>query len=282
MISLRTLLPWRFSSLLMSVANKVADTPDLVDVLPQVKSRSQTRVKVTDAPLRQPEAVEYRYERKFLVSNLNKPDIEALIRLHPAAFSEIYYERTINNVYFDSSALDSYFAAVDGELNRTKCRIRWYGDLFGFIEKPVLELKIKKGLVGTKKSYRLQPFTFEKGFQARFLFDVLKKSSLPDALLLGMQTLQPILVNRYSRKYFQSADRNYRITLDTNLEYYRIDAHNPDFLYRSLDRTHIVVELKYGQEWAKDAHKISNAFPFRMTKNSKFTNGIQALYLFKG
>lgn len=282
MISLRTLLPWRFNSVLMSVVNKIAETPDLVEVLPQVKPRPQTTVKVADAPARQPDASEYRYERKFLVSNLNKSDIEALIRFHPAAFSEIYYERTINNVYFDSSTLDSYFAAVDGELNRTKCRLRWYGELFGFVKKPVLELKIKKGLLGTKKSYPLQPFIFEKGFKTRILFDVLKKSALPDALLLGMQTLQPILVNRYSRKYFQSADQNFRITVDTNLEYYRIDVHNQAFLYRSVDRTRIVVELKYGQKFAKEAHRISNVFPFRMTKNSKFTNGIQALYLFKG
>ena len=43
----------------------------------------------------------YRYERKFLVEALNRFDIEAIIKMHPSGFSEIYRERYINNIYFD-------------------------------------------------------------------------------------------------------------------------------------------------------------------------------------
>ena len=38
------------------------------------------------------------------------------------------------------SLIKNCFNNVDGLKNRVKVRIRWYGDLFGVIEKPVLEL----------------------------------------------------------------------------------------------------------------------------------------------
>ena len=79
----------------------------------------------------------YRYERKFFISKLTKYEVESLIKLHPAMFSEIYFPRFVNNLYFDSFNMKSYFDSVDGSPNRRKIRIRWYGDLFGDIEKPV-------------------------------------------------------------------------------------------------------------------------------------------------
>ena len=87
----------------------------------------------------------WRYERKFFISGLKKEDIEFMVKLHPAIFREIYHERTVNNLYFDSYEMKSYLDNVSGNSQRAKVRIRWYGDLFGIIEKPVLEVKIKRG-----------------------------------------------------------------------------------------------------------------------------------------
>jgi hypothetical protein len=44
-------------------------------------------------------------------------------------------------------------------MDRTKYRIRWYGKTIDIISNPVLELKIKKGLLGTKKKIELQPIS---------------------------------------------------------------------------------------------------------------------------
>jgi len=33
---------------------------------------------------------DFRYERKFLISGLTKAEVESIIKLHPAMFSEIY------------------------------------------------------------------------------------------------------------------------------------------------------------------------------------------------
>ena len=39
----------------------------------------------------------------------------------------------------------------------------------------------------------------------------------------------------------------------------------------------IVVELKYSPERDEAAREVASSMPFRMTKNSKYTNGVDAL-----
>ncbi|NIR47298.1 polyphosphate polymerase domain-containing protein [candidate division KSB1 bacterium] len=221
----------------------------------------------------------FRFERKFVVDSLSKPEIEALVKLHPAVFSEIFYERLVNNIYLDSCSLQNYFANIDGLHSRRKCRIRWYGDLFGHIEKPVLELKIKEGLLGRKESYPLPSFSLDENFQLNAIREVFKKSEIPAPLVDDLLSLQPALLNRYSRRYFQSADRNYRITIDSQMEYYRIDPHSNSFLQRMVDGESVIVELKYNHDQDNFAQMISTHFPYRMTKSSKYVNGVQKLYL---
>ena len=45
---------------------------------------------------------QFRYERKFFISQLTKFEVESMIRIHPAVFSEIYHKRFVNNIYFDT------------------------------------------------------------------------------------------------------------------------------------------------------------------------------------
>lgn len=221
---------------------------------------------------------DYRYERKFFVSALTGPEIELMVKLHPASFSEIYHERFINNIYLDSVDMRNYFDNVDGLRDRVKVRIRWYGDLFGYIDKPVLELKIKRGLVGRKESYPLVPFSMDENLERNTLVDVFSRSEIPEILRLDLNWLEASLLNRYRRKYFQSADRRYRITIDSDMEFYQIRAYNNAFLHRSVDRDSLVVELKYTTENDQHVEQIANLFPVRVTRSSKYVNGIERVY----
>ena len=47
-----------------------------------------------------------------------------------------------------------------------------------------------------------------------------------------------------------------------------------NFLYPYREELKTVVELKYDQEWDVEAEKITNQFPFRLDKNSKFVAGM--------
>jgi hypothetical protein len=218
---------------------------------------------------------DYRYERKFCVSGLTDREVESLIRLHPVMFLEVYPPRWINNVYLDSLDRRNYRDNLDGIDHRVKVRIRWYGDLLGPEVRAALELKIKLGLLGTKRHFPLMPFSVDNARRIIRMRDALERSAIPQVLKLELLSLEPALLNRYRRKYFQSADGRFRITIDSQMESYRIRASDHQLLHRSVDRTSTIVELKYDPAHDPDAPRISNRFPFRMTKNSKYVSGIE-------
>ncbi len=219
----------------------------------------------------------YRYERKFALNGISIHEILDLVKFHPAIFTELYPPRFVNNIYFDSLNRDSYYDTLDGVAQRVKVRIRWYGGLFGFIAKPILELKIRKGLLGTKQSRPLAPFSLDNTFNQETLQQVLADSQLDEFLHLHVALLNPSLINRYYRYYFQSFDGAFRITIDTGMEFYPADTPPHPDMYRFTDYHNTVLELKYDPDNSRDASHILNAFPFRMTKNSKYTNGMDCL-----
>lgn len=221
----------------------------------------------------------FRKERKFAISNMNVGVVESIVRSHHAMFFRPFPARFINNIYFDTSGFGNYKDNQLGSPLRHKFRIRWYGDQFGNVEKPVLEIKIKKGIAGTKRHFKLAPFELKKGISKNDIKAIFSKSDLPLEIQESLKYLEPTLLNRYFRKYYLSANRKYRITLDTKLQYTRISEHQNYFLRIAKNDSDVVMEMKYDVEDDQDAGRISSAFPFRMTKNSKYVNGIDHLDL---
>jgi SPX domain protein involved in polyphosphate accumulation len=221
---------------------------------------------------------EYRYERKFFVNSLSKYDIESIIKLHPAKFSELYHQRFVNNIYLDSSGLNNYFDNIQGNMQRTKTRIRWYGKLFGNIETPILEFKIKNGLLGRKSHYSLNSFSLDNTFNIQKLIQNIQNSKVPIAVESIIKYLKPTLLNRYSRRYFISNDKQYRITIDSDQVFYKIGHQNNSFKSEIIDNTNIILELKYDVDAENNVNSITNHFPFRLTKSSKYIAGIERLY----
>lgn len=220
----------------------------------------------------------YRYERKYVVVNHDATKVESIIKFHPAIFKEIYQERFINNIYFDTLGFKNYNDNVDGCSDRMKVRIRWYGNLFGKIIKPTLEFKIKKGLVGYKESFLLDSYEMKKSFSINDIHSILAKSKIPEWAKNKFHALHPTLLNRYSRKYYLSSDKNYRVTIDKRLEYYKISSFNNNFSSYSQDLHSTTIELKYDANSDSNANNISAKFPFRLSKNSKYVNGIDLIY----
>jgi SPX domain protein involved in polyphosphate accumulation len=218
----------------------------------------------------------YRYEVKFVVEGLDIHHARALLRTHPACFSEVYPPRYVNNIYFDTVVQTAYWHNLAGAADRAKLRIRWYGKLFGAISRPVLEYKIKRGSVGTKLAYPLPPFRLDTGFSQGDLMDIIQSAgSLPAEVRRDLTHLRVALLNRYYRAYFATPDRRFRVTLDSELTFYRICCLQNTFAHRQIDRRHLIVELKYDAQYASEAHRIASRFPFRATRNSKYVAGIQ-------
>ena len=220
----------------------------------------------------------FRYERKFFISELNKHEVEAAVKLHPSMFDEIYYKRNINNIYFDSFDMANFFDNVDGLSQRVKFRIRWYGELLGYIEKPVLEVKIKQGQLGGKLHYPLDPFYMDENLTNKKVSEIISKAKMPGEIKYILLSLNYTLLNRYTRKYFQSKDKKYRITIDTDMKYVQLSHLYNSYLYELVDYLHNILELKYDKDDDEGARVITNHFLFRMTKSSKYVTGIEKLH----
>jgi len=219
-----------------------------------------------------------RYERKFLVTGLARPHVEQGIRMHPARFHEIHHRRFVNNCYFDTAGLTAYREAVNGTARRMKVRVRWYGPLLGDIERPVLEIKTKRGLLGGKTQYPLPPMTLAARGHGPTLASWVEGADLPPELDV-LRTLRAALVNRYARRYFIAADPRFRLTLDDELEYHTVTAPIRRFASFEDDPLTTIIELKYVPEADGDAPGITTRLGFRMTKSSKYVEGMRRLGL---
>ncbi len=216
----------------------------------------------------------HRFERKFAVEGLSPHALKAVVKLHPALFREVFVPRRINNIYLDGIGLKAFYENTSGISQRKKVRIRWYGDLLGYIAKPVLEHKIKSGMLGTKSSWQLPPFTLDDSFDSKKWLELVLKSDLPAMAKEELLSMAPILLNSYYRTYYVSADKNFRITVDEDLQYYGISAVNNYFVKKRIQKSQLILELKYPAEKDDEADRITQHFPFRLTKSSKYVNGV--------
>lgn len=219
-----------------------------------------------------------RYEHKFFVDNIDRNTAQNIIQHHPALFFEIYHERYVNNIYFDDIGFNNFKDNIDGIMYRKKYRIRWYNKMLTIIDKPILELKLKMGLVGSKKYYPLNQFELSKGININKLKGLIGRFKFDSKTKLSMQEQRPVLLNRYRRKYFESRDKRFRITIDDEQSFFKFNTLNNFFLQKHKDSSNIIIELKYDRKYSSEAEHITNMLPFRLTKSSKYARGITLLY----
>ena len=219
-----------------------------------------------------------RFERKFIIPERLTHSIEEVIKSNSALMRKIFYPRFVNNIYFDNPSFRFYFENIDGVCERMKMRIRWYGNLKDRIKKPVLELKQKHGLTGTKSFFRMPSFNLSDIYQPGFLSSLFQKANLDMRKKNLMLSLKPTLINRYQRKYFLSLDQKFRLTIDDHLEYFPVSS--PEQLSSGglKDSLSMIMELKYSPIYQLESANITQEFPFRVKKNSKYVRGVQIIY----
>ena len=92
-----------------------------------------------------------------------------------------------------------------------------------------MEKKIKIGWVGTKEVYDIESIDFKnsKSFK-NYFFNGMKK--LPLKSLNEIKNLNPVLMNTYDRQYLISSCTRFRLTIDTNQEFFSIRKFKNNFL----------------------------------------------------
>ncbi len=222
-----------------------------------------------------------RYELKYAFPEERLGAVLQAVRDHPAAFGEIFHKRQINNIYFDTSDLRNYWANINGVGNREKYRIRWYGETFGFIASPTLEIKRKFGLVGDKKAKKMPAFELGHDFSWFKVAQVIEAAyagtdNPESAIFINNLLVQyPTIINHYQRQYFMTRDKKFRLTIDTDINYQKI---TPNYVSAdSLPERRIIVEIKFDQSHALEAGIVTNGFDWRLSRNSKYVNGVNLL-----
>lgn len=205
-----------------------------------------------------------RFERKYRVENLSMPHIKQIIKSHPASFYKLYPNRTVNNIYFDSPNMVCLNDNLMGINVRKKYRTRWYGADTKQIIHPKLEVKYKENELGGKTIFDLPSFELSN-------IKALQKEV--NHLIPQQFSLQATLLNSYERSYWGTKDGKFRITIDSNLRFHSL-LHSPNFIRYLYRDPVVIVELKYDREDEKDLHRITRFLPFRLSKNSKYVNGI--------
>ncbi|OGY78766.1 MAG: hypothetical protein A3B74_03180 [Candidatus Kerfeldbacteria bacterium RIFCSPHIGHO2_02_FULL_42_14] len=214
----------------------------------------------------------WRFERKFIVPRI-APELEQVLRTHPAMFRSLYPARFVSNVYFDTLSFQFVSDTVDGVANRSKVRVRWYGDHNTYMIHAALEVKYKYGFLTRKVVYPLPPFELPMLFSRDF-FAHIKASEVPTSLAYTLQTLKPVLSNHYFRRYFISADRKFRITIDDQLSNSIILRDTPARSTSSLG-TFVILELKYAPAYDEEVSSITQYFTARLSKFSKYAYGFE-------
>ena len=95
-----------------------------------------------------------RFEKKWVVSNTTHIAICLAFYKSNFFFRDLYPTRKINTIYYDDSKLTSLRENIDGTYDKTKYRIRWYGEKDQIIN-PQFEVKKKKRTCNSKKKYMI-------------------------------------------------------------------------------------------------------------------------------
>ena len=105
----------------------------------------------------------------------------------------------------------------------------------------------------------------------------LDQAGMPENLRTALRHLEPAVVVSYRRHYFESANRAFRLTVDSRLGFLRLQGASgamtpvPDHPYP------VILELKYDPHHADEARRMTEPMPYRLSRSSKYVLGIERL-----
>lgn len=207
-----------------------------------------------------------RYERKYRIEDQTYDQVRMEILSIVGAFSESYPDRWVNSIYLDSTDFSALRENQSGVSDRSKYRLRWYGDLYEDMPTPILEEKVKNNLLGYKNTWCIPSTTLSP--------DNLRTSL--DLSQIRDMDIRPVTMIRYLRTYLESFDHRVRITIDRRLQYRGINNYVID-PYPIIDDA-TVLEVKYDKSIEYEIDHILQSIRYRLTKNSKFVSGVMSYW----
>lgn len=217
-----------------------------------------------------------RYEVKFVSRATNLHDLVRWARTSAAGFLEPYPPRQVNNVYFDNHAFHAYCENLFGSNERSKVRLRWYGET-DQPESGTLEVKRRRSGLGWKLSFPVAALPLAGVPWPEFRSKLRAQLSQAGRLWLDANPVV-VLINRYRRRYLLSADGLVRMTIDWDQRVYDQRRRSLPNLEHAANLPHsAVVEFKFAKPDRLRASRLIQGLPLRLSRNSKYVIGVQSI-----
>ncbi len=231
-----------------------------------------------------------RYELKFMLSAAQKDQlIESILPYMDCDdFNAGGKPYSINNIYYDTYTDDLITASLQKPLYKEKLRVRGYG-VPSLNDNVYVEIKKKyKGLVNKRRtSFELgEAYKFLETQQVQDESKIKNKQVLEELkYFLKVHPIFPRVFLGYDRfAYFSKEDKNFRITLDTNIRSRRFDLHLEDgaFGYLLLPRDKWLMEVKISNTMPIWFAEIINKLDIKHVSFSKYGTEFNNFLLNKG
>jgi hypothetical protein len=218
-----------------------------------------------------------RYEIKFVGRPSEHHRLRGWLHNSDVGFRSPYPDRVVNNIYFDGHDYRSYGENLSGASERVKLRYRWYGES-ETPERGQLELKCKRNFYGWKMRFPVAGAPYASGDTWRRLRGRMMEQLTPEGRFWLTAHPFAVLLNRYRRQYYVSADGRVRATIDTGL---RVCDQRfkpvPNFARRANIAPSIVVEFKFARVDRLFASDILQGIPLRVSRHSKYMVGVSSI-----
>ena len=223
---------------------------------------------------------QYRYEFKFKIPYIHIADLYNWLD-NKNFFVRSFPSRTVNSLYFDSPNFFSASSNMAGDTNRSKFRIRGYGEQLDFknLENTILnfEIKRKKNNISSKKTFPLLNHEIKKKFVSNnYYLRSRVNSFLKEWNYSDFSYLRETIFIKYKRMYFENIlNRQIRITIDEAINYKSIfEGSN----YNLISGDYVIAEIKFPNYCKELTSKLLMNFPFRQTRFSKYLSCMSKLH----
>ena len=217
----------------------------------------------------------FRYENKFVCSNLYASEILSWVALSSFCFSKHYPGRTISNIYYDTFEYAMYADNLDGISKRSKLRYRWYGNSL-YPRNGTLELKNRINSYGYKESVKVD-LTNNVTSHSSLYKNLTNHANEAWRTIIQYNSL-PIILNRYMRSYYISKCRGIRLTLDQRHEVYdQTLSDKINITHKTATTQYMAIELKYDPSSYETVTSKIGDIPLRNSRNSKYVNSVNTI-----
>lgn len=201
--------------------------------------------------------------------------IEGALISSPLGFHSPYPNRQINSLYYDSNDFRALEDSLSGASIRKKVRFRWYGKT-ECSSNPTLEFKCKQGHLSWKILHKTKYFI---DFNATTWNDAYldeKEKTIADVnKTLPLSNARPTSLVSYSRRYFESADRRLRITLDNDLTFRdQTMFPSPNIHFSRQLPEKLVLEIKVAENDSTLLQELYKTLPFVPRRFSKYCESL--------